>query len=508
MKILDKYIVSQFIAPFLAAFFIALVVLVMQFFWLYIDDIMGKGVGFFMIIEMVMYLSVTIIPMALPIAILLSSVMLFGNLGERYELATIKSSGVSLMRIMLPLIFFGIGLAGFSFYCSNNLIPVANLKFFSRLYDIRQHQPSNALEPGVFNHEFTGYTLRVSEIMPDGRGIRDVLIYDNSEIRSGIMKMMRADSGEMFLSGDGLSLIMRLYNGTQYQDLPADGRSFKPFLTTSFSEYQISFDLSAFEFQRTDEERFKTHRRMLTVGQLSETVDSMKVEISGATTKVLNPFLPRSRIPESAKDEEEEDTENQIEPQADQAITIIDTSAEAMRRTIEGRNITQRYRTMELKPVDSVNTFAERFPLEQRKRMYTQAVGFIQTHNLQLNAATQSVSSTSREMRRHIYEKHRKFAFAAVVIIFLFIGAPMGAIIRKGGFGYPLLVAILFFTLYIVLFTVFKEMNDAGTINSALSAWLAEIILFPMGLFLTIQAMRDKKILDFSGWFAKFKRKA
>lgn len=467
----------------------------MQFFWLYIDDIMGKGIGFFMITEMVMYLSITIIPMALPIAILLSSVMLFGNLGERYELASMKSSGLSLMRIMLPLVFFGVALSGFSFYCSNNLIPIANLKFFSKLYDIRQHQPSNALEPGVFNDEFSGYTLRVGEIMPDGIGIKDVLIYDNSEIRSGVMKMMRADSGEMSLSGDGLSLIMKLYSGIQYQDLPPDGKSFKPFMETSFREYQLVFDLSDFAFERTDEDQFKTHRRMLTVGQLSETIDSMGLEIVNARGKIVQPFLPRSMLPESTEYELEDELESIHEAQ----ISILDTAGKVITNTEQKHRGVSRYRSMELKPIDSISTFIEMFPKAQRKRMYSQAIGFIQTHNLQLNAAHQSVNSTSREMRKHIYEKHRKFAFATVVIIFLFIGAPMGAIIRKGGFGYPMLVAILFFTLYIVLFSVFKEMNDAATMDSVLSAWLAEIILFPFGLFLTVQAMKDKKIIDLSG---------
>ena len=507
-KVIDRYIISQFIQPFLAAFCIALMVLVMQFFFTYLDEIIGKGIGFLAIAEMVGYLSVSLIPMALPIAILLSSVMLFGNLGERFELISIKSSGFSLMRIMLPLIFFATAIAGFSFYCSNNLIPVSNLKFYSKLYDIRQHQPTLAMEPGVFNYDFTGYTVRIGERMPDGRGIKDVLIYDNSEVRSGILKMIRADSGEMFMSGDQQNLIMRLFDGAQYQDIREDGSAYKPFLETFFKEYQLVFDLSGFEFQRTDEDRFKTNRRMLTVGQLTESVDSMARSISINKARVLEPFLPRDHLRNQFKLKDTTDIRPTQTGRDDQEAEerppphVREGLAATSRENRKDIDRTETLEGIPQKMVDTLGSFIEYFPADERHRLYSQAVGFIQTHNLQLNAAVHSIGSTTTEMRKQIFDKHRKFALAAVCVIFLFIGAPMGAIIRKGGFGYPLLVSILFFTLYVILYTLFDEMNDAGTIDSRLSAWLSELILFPFGVYLTYQAMKDRKILDISGLFS------
>ncbi|TVR89932.1 MAG: YjgP/YjgQ family permease [Saprospirales bacterium] len=514
IKKLDLYITRQFLGPFLSAFFIALFVLVMQFLWVYIDEIMGKGVGAVIIVEMIAYMSVSLIPMALPIAILLASVMLFGNLAEKYELASMKSSGMSLMRIMMPLIIFSILLSGFSFYCSNNLIPVTNLKFQSRLYDIRQHQPTLALEPETFNYDFSGYTVRIGERLPDGRSIRDVMIYDNSDARSGLMKLVRADSGEMFVSGDRQNLIMRLFDGVQYQDMPEDGNSFKPFLQTHFSEYQLVFDISDFELQRTDEERFKSHRRMLTVGQLNASIDSLASQMEGLRANMLKPLLaPGTRaledaleIEEAAVDtlaEESQSRRTEAEQVALQRAASERAAAEGGDTTqfvergppVEKRAIPSRQREVDL---DTVKSFIDLFEAINHRGLYSRATGFLQTHGLQVNSNTQSINSLDSEWRKQIYEKHRKFAFAAVCIIFLFIGAPMGSIIKKGGFGYPLLVAILFFTAYVILFTLFDEMNDARSINSALSGWLAEIVLFPMGLFLTIQAMKDRKIFDFS----------
>ena len=505
MKKLDSYVAGQFIQPFLAAFMIALFVLVMQTLWLYIDDIMGKGVGTVIILEMVAYMSVSLIPMALPIGMLLASVMLFGNLAEKYELASMKSSGMSLMRIMMPLIIISVFLSGFSFYCSNNLIPVSNLKFQSRLYDIRQHQPTLALEPGVFNYEFSGYTVRIGERMDDGRGIKDVMIYDNSETRTGIMKLVRADSGEMFMSGDRLNLVMRLFDGNQYQDMPEDGKSFKPFLKTSFREYQMVFDMSGFELQRTDEERFKSHRRMLTVGQLNDSVDSLGRGMAEMRRNMLAPLVNPGNV--SKKDLSK--TNRSVSERETRRISLqhrnpeennpdSPSDAEIARRA-DRSNV--RAPDQNGLPPDSATSFIQTFKENEWRTLYSRATGFLQTHGLQVSSSAQSLKATQQEVRKQIYEKHRKFAFAAVCIIFLFIGAPMGSIIKKGGFGYPLLVAILFFTGYVILFTVFKEMNDVGNINSALSGWLAEIIMFPIGLFLTWQAMKDRNILDISGYF-------
>ena len=181
MKRIDRLLITSFIPPFIVTFMIALFVLLMQIMWLYIDDIAGKGLGFFILIELIAYKSVSLIPMALPLAILISSVMVLGNLAERYELSSLKSAGVPLLRIMQPLIFVAGAAVVFSFFCSNNLIPIANLKFGSRMYDIQRQKPALSLDEGIFNYDFTGYTIHIKEKEKDDRTIKDVLIYDHTD---------------------------------------------------------------------------------------------------------------------------------------------------------------------------------------------------------------------------------------------------------------------------------------------------------------------------------------
>ena len=215
IKKLDGLLVKSFLPPFVVTFFIALFVLVMQTLWLYIDDIAGKGIGFFLMVELVGYMSVSMIPMALPVAVLISSVMVMGNLAERYELSSIKSAGVSLWRTMRPLMVVTLSIGLFSFFCSNYFIPVSNLKFKSRLHDIKNQKPALSMEESLFNQDFQGFSIRLGDKLPDNQTIREVLLYDNTEANKGLLNMVTADSGQMFGSKDGKYFVMPLYNGTQ-----------------------------------------------------------------------------------------------------------------------------------------------------------------------------------------------------------------------------------------------------------------------------------------------------
>ncbi|MBK7408265.1 MAG: LptF/LptG family permease [Saprospirales bacterium] len=219
---IDRLLIQGFIPPFIVTFFIALFVLVMQTLWLYIDEIAGKGVGFFLMMELLGYLSVSMIPLALPIAILISSVMVLGNLAERYELSSMKSAGVPLWRIMLPLMVLDFGIATGSFYVANNLIPISNLKFRSRLYDIRKQKPTLNLEEGIFNDDFEGFAIRIGNKGKDQRTIEDVLIINHSGEFEGRVMEIAAKSGEMYVTEDERYFVMQLYDGWQYQEL--DGK--------------------------------------------------------------------------------------------------------------------------------------------------------------------------------------------------------------------------------------------------------------------------------------------
>ena len=210
IKKIDQLLVSSFVGPFIVTFFIALFVLVMQTLWLYIDEIAGKGVGFFLLVELLGYMSVSMIPLALPIAVLISSVMVLGNLAEHYELSSMKSAGISLWRVMIPLMAVTILVSVFSFFCSNNFIPVSNLKFRSRLYDIRRQKPALNLEQGIFNDDFQGYSIRIGLKDPDNRTIHEVLIIDHSESNDGRIMEISAENGEMYVTADERYFVMQI----------------------------------------------------------------------------------------------------------------------------------------------------------------------------------------------------------------------------------------------------------------------------------------------------------
>jgi lipopolysaccharide export system permease protein len=282
MKKIDRLLITSFIPPFIVTFSIAMFVLVMQVLWLYIDDIAGKGLGFFLIIELLGYKCVSLVPLALPLGILISSVMVLGNMAEKYELSSFKSAGVPLSRIMKPLMIFGVSAVAFSFFTSNNLIPVANLKFGSRMYDIQKQKPALRLDAGVFNDDFEGYAIHIKQKSED-RFIKDVLIYDHSEASKGRLSQIVADNGEMYATEDGAYFFMKLNDGHQYMEtepsISSGSRSY-PFVRTNFDSWTKVFDLSEFDLNRTNEELFKSNRSMMTSQQLKVAADSISIKVS------------------------------------------------------------------------------------------------------------------------------------------------------------------------------------------------------------------------------------
>ena len=266
MKQIDRLVLRSFLPPFIVSFLIASFVLVMQMLWLYIDDIAGKGLGIWLVLELLFYRSVGIIPMSLPLGILLASVMTLGSMGEFYELSSFKSGGISLFRIMRAILFFGLFSILFSLYCSNTLIPIANLKFGSRMFDIKQKKPALRLETGIFNDDLEGYAIHIGTKKSDGKSIEDVLIYDHTESNVGKYKTVKAQNGELVITADGKYMVMILENGMQYIEngnnlSPGEGKY--PFTRTRFSRWQKVFDLSEFELSRTNEGLFKGNRSMM-----------------------------------------------------------------------------------------------------------------------------------------------------------------------------------------------------------------------------------------------------
>ncbi|MBK8564534.1 MAG: LptF/LptG family permease [Saprospiraceae bacterium] len=607
MKKLDKLLITSFVGPFIVTFFIALFVFVMQTLWLYIDEIAGKGVGFFLLTELVGYLSVSMIPMSLPVAVLISSVMVLGNLAERYELSSIKSAGVSLWRTMMPLMLFTGGVAVLSFFCSNYFIPVSNLKFKSRLYDIRQQKPALSLEESLFNTDFQGFSIRIGDKLPDNSTIRNVLVYDNGEASQGRLSMVAADSGQMFGSKDNKYFVMQLFQGQQIAEpkpITKAGRRNYPMMRSTFKSWTKVFDLDQFELDRTDENLFKSHHTMLSNRQLLVAIDSIDREIverggrmaesnnrhfyflnklqmertkekqareaeekrakmdsiikanpdSAAQQKALKElgstakdyeYLARLNTKELTKGNDA--TAEKLAPKPSQTAPTSQDSAALARlkgqeppakppQTVPRQkpNITPRnlpatkqdttgkkqvqqkkievvgYKQVLEKPIEQYSSMLETFEPQKRSELLEKARNPMSVIQDQAETTLRSLQKTRESKVKHVFEFHSKFSLAMACVIFLFVGAPMGAIVRKGGFGWPLLISIVFFMLFIVISIFSKNIAERFVINAVTAAWMNCLVVFPMGLALTYWAMRDMgwgQIVEALSWKRWLKRK-
>lgn len=530
-KIIDRLLISSFIPPFIVTFMIAIFVLLMQMLWLYIDDIAGKGVGLFVLIELLSYKCVSLIPMALPLAMLISSVMVLGNLAERYELSSLKSAGVPLLRVMRPLMFFGLGVALFSFICSDYLIPIANLNFGSRMYDIQKQKPALRLDQGVFNDDFQGYSIHIGKKMPDGRNIEDVLIYDHSSANQGNLSTIIAESGEMYNTKDGRYFIMVLKNGHQYMETKpsaaASGKSF-PFIRTDFNRWTKIFDLGEFDLNTTNQELFKSNRHMMTSAQLKVAADSIQTKIDDRETNLSNHvsqyfyFMEQDSTEQMKKAAEKKRLEEakfeirkQNEPQKRLAKNELSDSLKRVLKTQPNPPKSQlkntqsasknKRRSSSAKPAmaqivnpDSteVARFDEVFASSQSPRLISKAKTFARSILGQADTSERSLSRMKESKVKHIYERHTKFSMAVICFIFLFVGAPMGAIVRKGGFGYPILISIIFFMLFIVLTIFCRKVAESFVVPAEVAAWIPCAILFPIGILLTSKAMNDSKLIN------------
>ena len=480
LKRLDKLLITSFIPPFIVAFCIAVFVLMMQFVWVYIDEIIGKGVELFTLIELLGYLSVSRIPMALPLGVLIASVMVMGNLAERYELSSFISAGISLLRVMMPLMFLMALVSCFSYYCSNHLIPIANLKFGSRLYDIRRQKPALSLQEGVFNDDFQNFVIRIKNKLSDNQTIEDVLIYNQTGNYEKI-NQISAKGGKMFTTADKQYLVMQLKDGVQYQELDDTNRKDEnyPFVRTSFRHLQKVYDLKEFSLNKTDEELFKSHQMMLTSTELSFKIDSINKKVMERKNS-LNELFPRyftSLKKIEKEDKIRQDSLSKLNSKFSLKIKYPDPP-------------------VQIKNIEGVSSFVETFTQDKRDQLISRAKTSVRSVQSEIVSLNESIARSLKSRNLHQYEMHIKYSIAAICLVFLFVGAPMGAIVRKGGFGYPLLISIVYFMVFIVLNILCKNLTDQLVINGILAAWIPVLVLAPIGLILTSMAIRDTAIFD------------
>ena len=455
IKKLDILVLKAFIGPFIATFFLTLFVLILQFFWLWIDDFVGKGIDAFTILRLILYLSATLVPLALPLAVLLSSIMTFGNLGETFELVAIKSAGIGLLRFMRPLFITAVFLSGLAFMFNNYVIPIANLKMKTLHTDLVNKKPAFDLKEGQFYNTIPGYSMKVSQKKNDSILI-NVLIYENS---GGLQdNLIVAESGIMRVSDDKRFLEFSLRNGWRYQERGNRGDINTEFIRLGFKEYKKVLDLSALQLNLTSDSVFKNRYEMLSVRQLNHSIDSLE--------KGLRQYEQRARLDQQAYLG---------------FVKYLDTGwlkVKADTAAIKAKK------------------FMDLIPDSARLVVADQAVSYSNSIRASLEGPSFDYQAKRKDLRLHLIEWHNKFTMSIAVLVLFLIGAPLGSIVRKGGIGTPVVFAVIFFVIFFLLNNFGRKFVKEDILQPVSGMWLATAILAPIGFFLIYKALHDSQLLN------------
>ncbi|MBA7514645.1 hypothetical protein ES705_06677 [subsurface metagenome] len=558
MKRLHLLVLKSFFGPFVLIFFIVLFILLMQFLWRYIDDLVGKGLEFKVIAELLLYTSSSLVPMALPLAILMSSLMTFGNMGEFYELTAIKASGISLQRIMMPLVILIIFMSIGAFFFANEVLPFTNLKMRSLLYDVRNQRPEIQIVPGSFYNGIQGYSLRVDRKDPNTNMLYDVKIYDHTK-HKGNTNVIIADSGKMIVTTDERNLIFTLYNGCSYNEVESDRKARRnktyPHRYDTFTEQRMIIELVGFSLTRTDENLFRNHYSMLNLSQLESMADSITKEIDKKQTILAstlirgNYFRKRDRsrvrrqtIPKISdslrKTYTEEhlpalkyvyDTHRVLKKKTNREEYLINQPFEQLKQTIakEADDSTTRTDTNLIggkRIVDDVATTPKKsdtlkqagpqcydsliniLTIKEKDIVLDGALSYARSARTYVVNTMQSIKSKTKRLRRFEVEWHRKFTIAFSCFLFLLIGAPLGAIIRKGGLGLPMVISTLFFIFYYIISLMGEKIVRESALPDYQGMWIASAIFLTVGIFLTYKATTDAAILNIETYTILFRK--
>jgi lipopolysaccharide export system permease protein len=471
MKKIHLLILKSFIRPFVVTFAIVMFVLLMLFLFKYIDDLIGKGFEWYIILELMMYASATNVAMALPLSVLLSSIMTYGSLGENYELVAIKAAGISLRRAMFPMLVIIVILSISAFVFSDYMLPIANLKYYSLLYDARQQKSANFLPEGVFSNSFTNYSIRVSRKDPDGQTLHDIIIYERDPATNNV-NVMVAREGKMYRTPNGNFLVLKLKDGIRYAESAGESNyNFRERLTRyRFKETEQKFDITGLKIHRTPQSEFKSAYQMMDLKQLKDNAALTGRQIDSAVQvnfKLITSYIKYFTIATKA---------NQGKPYSP----------------------------------SSAGEFSKLDPHIKMSVLANAANEARSIQDLLRNRADRVHDLTQNEQRANL-EYQKKFTLSAACIALFLIGAPMGAIIRKGGLGLPVVVSVIFFLFYYIISTIGEKFVKDGDVSPVLGSWVAIVIITPIGLFLSYKAATDSAIFDVDSYrrfFNKiFKRK-
>ena len=461
MKIINRYLCKNFLGPFVLTFFVVLFVLLMQFLWKWVDELVGKGLEIGLLLKLLFYASITLSSMAFPLAVLLASLMTFGNMGERYEIVALKSAGISIRRLMMPLALLSLLISIVAFEFSNEIIPRAAVKLRMMLFDIQEQKPAFNIDEGVFYYGFDNYTIRVGKKMPDGETIKDVLIYEHSR-HMGNTTVTYAKSGTMKMTPDKKYIMFTLYDGSYWDESAYASRNSKqnqyPLTRATFSKQYKRFDLSEFSSMgNNDASLFENHSTAMSIRQLNEKIDTLKTELKDCASISSNSFLGNLYFYNTIV---QNDT------------VVFDTLSDAYK-------------------YDFAKVEKQLLP-----RIMQNADNKARSTLFSVKFSYQDVSFRTSHLWSYQIEYFRKFSMSLACLLFFFIGAPLGSIIRKGGIGIPLVITVVFFTLYFAISIIGEKIAK----NSPMPVWfgmfLSSFVLFPICVFLTYHATTDSAVLS------------
>ncbi|MCW3127516.1 MAG: putative permease [Bacteroidetes bacterium] len=447
----------------------------MQFLWKYVDDLIGKGLSGWILAQLIFYASAQLVPMALPLAVLLSSIMTLGDLGEHMELTAAKSAGISLMRIMLPVFITVVFISIFAFFFSNNLLPIANLKRNVLIYDIQHQKPTVAIKEGIFFNEIDGFSLRVTKKGEDGQTLYNMLVYDHTS-GQGDDHIITAQKGNMIQDERHMALTLHLENGDQYKELQPkkpDQQNYEMY-HTSFKSWDKKFDLTKFKLSRTDETFFKDMKQMMNLPQLLHQIDTIGIDKKNLVNSLHNyvvPYYGYSR-----------------------------TGLDTLKAPIKIGNVN--FPTDFRNTADMLRTFTKSEQNMIMERALTQARNIKNYANI----VVKQMDFKDADIVKHTIEVYRKFTLSMACIVLFLIGAPLGSIIRKGGLGWPLFYSIIFFIIYHVTSIIGEKTADKMVITAFTGMWMATFVLTPIGIFLTYKAANDSKLFDLDSYRRFFVR--
>lgn len=427
------------------------------------DEIIGKGMTFWVLTKFFTYSFITFIPVAMPLAVLLSSIMTFGNLAENYELAAMKSSGLSLFRIIRPLFAFIVFLAGLTFVFNNFVLPHITLTSARLLWDIRQAKPTLSIKEGIYYNQLKGYSIKTAKKNKDGKTLYNLSIYDHHEgIGNNIQ--LYADSGSMQPSADTNYLQLRLHDGVRYDDAikEEDQKTSRPLTQLFFKQLNVNVDMSDFKMKNTEEELFKGHHEMMNVWQIDHEIDTFNINIGLKHRYLKNQF------------------DNYFFTRTYHTSTL----------KVKHQNLKAFYATL------NKGDFSR--SVENAQNLVRNSSGFLDSVNEEISGL---------KYRRTDYEMgwHKKINISFACIVLFFVGASLGAIIRKGGMGLPVVVAVLFFLLYYIVNIIYERMVDEGIYNVVFGAWFPLSLFLPLGIFLTYKAAKDSALFDISVYLEPIK---